>query len=325
MSAVLVTGATTPFGEALVAALAAADDVSHVLAVGLEPRWPACPPEKATYASVDLTRERNVRDLLFGPARALGVRTVVHGAHHRSLKVTGASAHALHVEATRQLLDLTERHATIARFVYASSAEIYRHGADLPSLLGEDHPIELSSDAPQRLRDRVEADLTVCARAGLGRCELMVLRFAELLAPDSGSQLADYLGSRVCLRAMGFDPMIEAISIDDAVRATLAAVRSHAQGVVNVPGADVLPLSVAIEKAGRTALLLPDPAVSALYAARALTRRTEFAWALSRWRFRWGGTLDGERAARVLGYVPRVRVDFAAVAKASVPRPSIFP
>ncbi len=319
MTGVLVTGATTPFGLALTHALAAAPDVTQVLAVARETQWPGASERKLTYISLDLTRERDVRDLLFGQARELGIEVVVHSAHHRSLRVHGPRAHALHVDATRQILELVERHPSIRRFVYASSSEVYRRGAGLPSVIGEGHPIELSPEMPQKLRDRVEADLTVCARSGLSRCSLMVLRFAELLAADSGSQLADYLGSLVCVRALGFDPMIEVVSIEDAVRATLAAVASSAQGVVNIPGADVLPLSSAIEAAGRTAIAVPEPAVELLYAARALRRGYEFTWRMNRWRFRWGGVLDGTRAHEVLGYVPRARVDFRAVAQAAHP------
>jgi UDP-glucose 4-epimerase len=316
MTSVLVTGATTPFGLALVESLSRAPSIAHVLAVGREARFPARASSKLTYVPLDLTRERDVRDLLFGPARALNVETVVHGAHHRSVRTHGRAAHALQVEATRQMLELAERHPSIRRFVYTSSAEVYRRGAGLPAVISEESAVELSRDMPQRLRDRVEADLTVCARSGLSRCEMIVLRFAELLAPDCGSQLADYLGSRVCLRALGFDPMIEALSLEDAVRATEAAITSTALGVVNVPGADVLPLTAAIEAAGRTALAVPSSTLELLYAARAVSRRTEFTWRMNRWRFRWGGVLDGSRARDVLGYVPRVRVDFAAVARA---------
>jgi UDP-glucose 4-epimerase len=318
MTAVLITGATTPFGLALVAALGRASHVEHVLAVGRETRWPGPRDRKLTYVALDLTRERDLRDLLFGPARDLGVDVVVDAAHHRSLRERGPRAYALHVESTRQLLDLAERHPSIRRFVYASSAEVYRRGAGLPTVIDETAAVELSPSMPQRLRDRVEADLTVCARSGLSRCSMMVLRFAELLAPDSGSQLADYLGSKVCIRALGFDPMLEVISIGDAVRATEAAITSDAQGVVNVPGADVLPLSAAIEAAGRRSLALPESALALLYAARARAIGAEFAWPMNRFRFRWGGVLDGARARETLGYSPGLRVDFRAVGRASL-------
>ena len=50
----------------------------------------------------------------------------------------------------------------------------------------EDAALELDPGAPPWLRDRVEADVTVCAHLA-GPLQIAVLRFAELLA--CGTQL----------------------------------------------------------------------------------------------------------------------------------------
>lgn len=305
MSGVLVTGATTPFGRALVERLLARRDGGAVLAVAAERVWPGAQHRRLHYLPIDLTRSRDVRELLFGPARDLAIEGVVHSAHHRSVRARGRRVHALNVDATREMLQLAERHPTIRRFVYVGSAEVYRIDADLPGVVGEDHPIEMGPEMPQRLRDRVEADLTVCTRMGLSPLSIAVLRLAEIVAPESGSQLHDYLSSSVCYRAIGYDPMLDVISVEDAARAAELALASRAQGVFNVPGADVLPLSAAIAAAGRTSIPVPGAMIGPLYAARALARGTEFDWALNRWRFRWSGVLDGARAKRELGYVPQ--------------------
>ena len=47
----LVTGATTPLGRAIVAALVADPSVEHVLATGIEPHAPRlAPSDRVTYA-----------------------------------------------------------------------------------------------------------------------------------------------------------------------------------------------------------------------------------------------------------------------------------
>jgi UDP-glucose 4-epimerase len=299
---VLCTGATTPLGRALVRTLL---EDGRVLAIGREACWPGEPHERLDYLSIDLTRSRDLRDLLFGPARDAGVTAIAHLSHHRSLRARGQRAHSHNVDATREMLRLAERHPTIERFVYVGSAEVYRAGSALPSVIDEDHPIEMAPEMPQRVRDRVEADFTVCARMGLSRLSIAVLRLAELFAADSGSQLADYVASRVCFRPLGFDPMIELISIDDAVNAVRAALGSRAQGVFNVPGADVLPLSALIERARRSGIPVPSLAIGPLYAARALLTRTEFDWTMQRRRLSFGAVLDGTRAREVLGYRPQ--------------------
>lgn len=319
MSGVLVTGATTPFGRALVERLLAREDAGAVLAVAYERRWPGAQHPRLHYLPTDLTRSRNLRELLFGPTRDLGITGVVHSAHHRSLRTRGRRAHALNVETTREMLQLAERHPTLRRFVYMGAAEIYRVEAELPSLIREDHPIEMGPSMPQRLRDRVEADLTVCTRMGLSPLSIAVLRLSEIFAAKSGSQLADYLGSSVCYRPIGHDPMLDVISISDAVRAAELALASSARGVFNVPGADVLPLSAAIAAAGRVAIPVPAPLVGPLYTMRALAVGSEFDWTLNRDRFQWSGVLDGTRAERELGYRPEARVDFASVAAEHAP------
>jgi UDP-glucose 4-epimerase len=313
MSGVLVTGASTPLGRALVCALADDARVSAVLAVAREARWDGAHFPKLTYVPADLTRSRELRRLLFGPARELEVRAVVHAALPRSPLEGG---HALTVETTRELLYLCERHASIRRLVYRSFAEIYRIRPEGGGIIGEAHPLDLSRGMPSGVRDRVEADLTVCTRMGMApTLSIAVLRFAELLAPSVGSQLCDYLGSRVCFRPLGFDPMMHVLSIEDAVAALVSAVFSDAQGVFNVPGADVLPLSRVVALAGRRGIAVPGPLLGPLYAARGIVRGTEFRYPLNRWRFHFSGVLDGRRAERELGYHPSRAIDWTELAR----------
>jgi UDP-glucose 4-epimerase len=309
---VLVTGASTPLGRALVGALLEEPRVTAILAVAREPRWGTPTGKKLTYQAADLTRSRDLRRLLFGPARQLGVRAVIHAAFHRSAVESSPRIHALNVETTRELLHLAERHPTIRRFVYRSFADVYRLRPEGGGVLGEEHPLELGKHMPDGVRDRVEADLTVCTRMGLApSLSIAVLRCAELLAPDSGSQLYDYLGSRVCFRPLGFDPMTQVLSIDDAVQALLRAALSDAQGVFNVPGADVLPLSRVVSLAGRRGVPVPAPLLGPLYAARRIARDTQFSYSLNRFRFHVSGVLDGHRAKECLGYRPEHPIDWA--------------
>lgn len=305
MSAVLVTGATTPAGSAMVTHLLDLPRVTHVLAVAIEEE-PAGLPEspKLTYLPVDLTRYRSVHGLLFGPVCDLGIDTIVHGALHRSLRGARRKLHALNVESTRELLFHAERHPTVRRFVYRSFAEVYQVSPNEPDLIDEDHPLDLSPEAPQRVRDRLEADITVCTHMGLSPLHIVVLRFAETLAPQSGSQLWDYLKTRVCLRPFGFDPMINLLTFEDLARAVGLALACPGQGVFNIPGADTLPLSLLIERFGCTGLPVPGPLLTPFYSVRARVFDTEFHYAMNRQRFHFGGVLDGTRAWRELGYRP---------------------
>lgn len=303
---VLVTGATTPLGIMIVEGLLADARVGQVLAVGLEPdAVPAsCSRSRFQYQAVDLTRSRAVHDLLFGTARELGIDTVIHGAQHRSSRVTGSAAHAINVETTRQLVLECERHPTIRRFVHRSVGDVYAIRTSEPNLLDEDVPLELDPRVPQWIRDRVEADLTVCSQFGRSSLSIAVLRCAEVLAGETGSQLWDYLQSSVCFRPLGFDPMINVMSAEDYAHAILLAAESSAVGVFNIAGADTLPLSAIVRLAGRRCIPLPGPLLAPAYGLRSLTIGREFRYDLNARRFHFGGILDGTRAARELGYLP---------------------
>jgi UDP-glucose 4-epimerase len=154
------------------------------------------------------------------------------------------------------------------------------------------------------VRDRVEADVTVCTRMGLSPLSITVLRCAEILAPDMGSQLHDYLSSRVCLRPFGFDPMLNLLTLEDTVRALVLALGTEATGIFNIPGADTLPLRRAIALWGRSGIALPGPLLAPLYAVRASALGMEFRYDMNHRRFHFSAILDGRRARNVLGYAP---------------------
>ncbi len=313
MISVLVTGATTPVGERLVRSLVADTRVKHVLAVGREPAEAALPfshGNRLTYLPVDLTRSREVRHLVFGAARDLACQVVVHLAQHRGAHASGSRVHRANVESLRSILDLADRHPTIRRVVVRSFAVVYRVAMHLPVLVTEEHPLNLSPRAPQYVRDRVEADLTACARMGLINAEIVVLRCAEALSPGTGSQLFDYLDAAVAFRPAGFDPMVNVATVADMVASLEAATHGSGEGVFNVPGYDTLPLSAAARKWGTAMLPAPGPGVSMLYRLRHRLTGSEFSYGLNRHSMHFGLVLDGSRARDVLGYVPSHPVDW---------------
>ncbi len=309
MSTALITGATTPVGMAIAKQLLADRVCAHILAVGAEPLSEGrslFPSSSVTYLQADLTHPRELRNLLFSPARTHHVTTVIHTALHRAAQASGHRVHQLNVESTRELLHLCEQHPTIRRFVLRSHAEIYRVRAVEPEILDERHPIDLSIQLPQWLRDRAEADLITCAAMAASPLQISVLRCAECLIPDAGSQLFDYLCSQVCLQPLGFDPMLNVLSLPDLARAFSLAVASHENGIFNIVGKDTLPLSTLIYKWGRLRIPLPSTLLGPLYWLRSKTTGTDFRYDLNRFRFHFSAIMDGSLAAKRLHYTPQV-------------------
>jgi nucleoside-diphosphate-sugar epimerase len=139
---------------------------------------------------------------------------------------------------------------------------------------------------------------------GMSDLSIAVLRCAEVLACGTGSQLWDYLQSRVCLRPLGFNPMINVLSIADCVAALILAAAAPGSGIYNIPGADTLPLSRITAGCGRADVPVPGPLLSPLYQLRTWTVGLEFRYDLNLRRFHFGGVVDGARARQVLGYQP---------------------
>ncbi len=309
---VLVIGAGAPLGEALVRGLLADSAVDHVVAATGHPAdtFPIEPTEQLTVCSVDITRNRQLHHLLFDTAKGLEIDTVIHTAMHLSATDEGPRVHAYNVESVRNLMDHCERHPTIRRLVLRSASAVYQVQRDLPVLIGEGHPLNMAGSAPQWVRDRIEADVSACTRMGMARLRITVLRMAEVLATGTGSQLFDYLESPICFQPAGFDPMINVLTIDDAVEAMTRAIHCAEQGVFNIPGADTLPLSEVILRWGRIGLPAIDSMLTPLYRLRRRLTGHDFRYGMNRRWFIYSGVLDGRRAREALEYRPSHPVDW---------------
>lgn len=301
---VMVTGADAPVGERLVRDLLGDSRVDRILAVPWKEAAHLPRDERLTVVPVDLSSSRRVHELLFGKARDLGIDVIAHTQLHRSAMDENERVHAYNVDAVRAILSLSERHPTIRRLVMRSDAAVYQIQRDLPILIGEHHPLNMTGHAPQWVRDRVEADVTACTRMGMTSLEIVVLRTAEVLAPGTGSQLYDYLESTVCLRPAGYDPMLNLLTIQDCAAAMQKAIHHSAQGVFNIPGADTLPLSAAIRRWGRVGVPVPGPLLAPAYRLRSRVTGRDFRYGMNRRRFHYSGVLDGTRARETLAYVP---------------------
>lgn len=301
---VIVTGASTPLGQKVIEQLGCTPEVTLVLAVDKErSRQDGGGRGPVLHCAVDLSRRREAHDLVWGLARERSIDTIIHAAQHRAAADEGKQVHRQNVETTRHLLDACTGHVSIRRFVLRSFAEVYATAEATTQLLTEADPLDFDPGTPQWVRDRVEADLTAGSHVG-PPLRVAVLRCAEVLAPGSGSQLWDYLSSRVCLRPAGFDPMINVLSLEDAAAALVAAARSSAVGAFNITGADTLPLSRAIAASERLDIAIPGHLMSPLYRLRRKLAGFEFRYDLNVRKFHLGGVLDGTRAREHLGYVP---------------------
>lgn len=173
----------------------------------------------------DFSSYRSLRDLLSSQALR-DVDTVVH-----VLSEEGDTRAAI---ATRELLQLAEEQPVMQRFVLRSVARLYRTDSREPALIDEQHALDWAR-IPRGLWAAAEADFTVCERIGSSRLHLLVLRCADVLPPLRDGPLHAYLSSRVCLRPLGYDPMLNVLSLEDLARALSLAAVSGGSGIYNIP------------------------------------------------------------------------------------------
>ncbi len=90
-----------------------------------------------------------------------------------------------------------------------------------------------------------------------------VLRLAPFVGPQADTTLTRYFALPVVPTVFGRDPRLQFIHIDDALEILVRAVVEEHKGTFNVAGPGVLMLSQAIRRAGRLALPVVEPGMSA--------------------------------------------------------------
>ena len=159
---IMVTGADAPVGERLVRDLLQDSRVDRILAVPWKEAAHLPKDERLVVVPVDLSSSRRVHELLFGKARDLKIEVVVHTQLHRSAREEGGRVHRYNVDTMRGLLSLSERHPSIRRLVLRSDAAVYQIQRDLPVLIAEHHPLNMSGNAPQWTRMSRTANYYSC-------------------------------------------------------------------------------------------------------------------------------------------------------------------
>jgi len=217
----------------------------------------------------DLGRAEFVRADIRNPiiARVIGaaeVDTVVHS----SVSSGGAGAPSrsaakeVNVIGTMQLLAACQKAPSLRRLIVKSSTSVYGASARDPALFDETmEPVAAPSGG--YARDAVEVETYVRGfarrRADVG---VTVFRFANFMGPDVDSPITRLLTLPVVPTALGHDPRLQFVHVDDGLEILRRAVVGDFRGVFNVAGCGVLTMSQAVRRAGRPSVAIPGPALS---------------------------------------------------------------
>lgn len=258
---VLVTGVGHRLGARVAARLAAAPGVTRVLGVD------TVGPESSFAAAGDERVPEFIRTDIRGPLiaeviRSAGVDTVVHLSGVSSAHRTGsvAAARDMHLTGTIRLLATAGRIPGVRQWVLGSTTSVYGSSPRDPAVFTEDME---GGSLPRGGTGRAALELEGYVRALARRrpeVGVRVVRLADIVDPSPGAEpspLLNYLTLPVVPVVAGFDPRLQFLHVDDAVRALARIALDGAAATVNVAGDGVLFLSQVIRRAGRVPIPVP--------------------------------------------------------------------
>jgi UDP-glucose 4-epimerase len=282
------------------------DDARVARLVLIDRRVTTTPLFKAASYRVDLT-EPNADGHLAEILRREEASAVVHLAFWRRPGRDHAAEHALESVGTMHVIGAVAQAAALGgrlgHLVVISSGLVYGAHPEAPAVLTEAEPLRGGLGYPF-VDEKVDAERQVEAARPHVPVPITVLRPAVTLGPGSDGVAATYFGGVFAPTVWGYDPLVQLLHEEDVVEACRAVLGRRPNGVYNLAGSGALPLGTLLRLSG--AVPVPLLACSAPATLETL------------WRFglspvpgghipylRYPLVLDGERAARELGFRPR--------------------
>ncbi len=290
---VAITGISGNLGKALARLLH-----TETSLVGIDRRPFLDRPKDVAHHQVDI-RKRKLEDVF----RRHPIEALIHLGIVHDPRVPFSEAHSYNVVGTQKVLDLCVRHG-VRKVVVLSSANVYGPFPDNSNFLTEDTPL-MAADRYSDVRDLIELDMY--AQSFMWKhpdVETVVLRPVHIVGPTVHNAPSNYLRLEHPITVLGFDPMVQLIHEDDACLAMALALRPGIRGVYNVTGPGEVPLSRILGELGRRPIPIPHPLVRPLLRRAFEARLTSFP-PEELDHLQYLCAVDGSRAARDLGYVPR--------------------
>lgn len=314
--AVLVTGATSPLARELVHVLYHDPGMRYVMAVSRDAKpyyFGDFQPGRFRFVQCDILRHRDLEALFLSPEiRDAAIDTVVHMAFRRR-PANGREedrAHRMNVDGTKRLLDRVLKSETVKKFVFLSSALVYKLSADAPVRLSEDADLDFSTDSPPFVRDRVDAEMIVRSAMDNGRVRIVILRPASVVGRNIDGQLNLLFESFLVAAPLGFDPLINPIHTNDVVKGVRLSIERDVQGVFNIAGPDTAPLSEFLRMTGRPTIPLPQMLQTPFWGLQRILGLTRYDPDCAPEFPAFARQLDIRKAREVLGFEPEYHIKF---------------
>ncbi|GAA4726151.1 NAD-dependent epimerase/dehydratase family protein [Isoptericola chiayiensis] len=298
MRRVLVTGGSGFLGSHTVAALAARDDVAHVVAGDLRP--PTTPPDDVTAVTLDVTDAVGVREVV----AAHRIDTVVHlAAIVNPGTLDEDTERRVDVDGTRNVLEACVA-GGVRRVVISSSGAAYGYHADNPVPLRETDPVRGNEEFTYSRHKRLVEEMLADYRRDRPDLEQVILRIGTILGPGVANQITALWDAPRLVRVRGADSPFVFAWVDDVTGAIVAGATGTATGAFNVCGDGRMTVADIGDRLGKKTLDLPAGVLAAaLRVGRALRLTVHGPERVGFLRYR--PVLDNTRLRTELGYTPR--------------------
>lgn len=246
MRRVLVTGAGGWTGSRVVQALEQRPDLEVYAVDDTEPRLPF----ESEFQRLSLDRLALARFLLdIEPHTVVHTQTV-----DRSAKLGGRVAHDDAVIGAQALFGAIGRCKATRRVVVKSDAAIYGSSPRNPSVLAETTRGRGSTDRYQS--ELLDMESFVRETSSIHEhVDYTILRFAPILGPTVANPISRFLTLPTVPTVLGYDPRMQFVFEEDAVRAIVHAVDCEVAGTFNIAAPGQLYLSRVL----RLGLRVPQP------------------------------------------------------------------
>jgi UDP-glucose 4-epimerase len=220
--------------------------------LGIDRRpWPDA-PRGVEMHHADI-RKRQAEDVFrtHRPEACIHLATVTH------VSTAPDERYRINLGGTKQVFAYCSRYG-VRHCVFVSRHTVYGAAPDVPLYRTEDEPPLAGWTFPE-LTDLVAADqYAVSALWRWPELTTTVLRVVYTLGPSQRGTLANFIRGPLVPTVLGFDPLYHFMHENDAAKAIITALESHARGVFNVAGPQPVPLSLLCRVTGRKVLPIPE-------------------------------------------------------------------
>jgi UDP-glucose 4-epimerase len=314
---VLITGVTGTLGSRLAEALYYDKQVGVIIGVALGGKpyyFNQFDTKRFIYKNLNILKQRDLTNLfLASDFKQANINTVVHLAFMN--RVVSASRekktfNTLNVEGTRNLLEKCVESGTVNRFVFKSSDVVYKIRPHNPIYLDENADLNFDTDVDPWIKDRVDADMICQSKLDNRRVGIVILRFSNIIGRMVSSQMNAYFDSPINFMALGYNPLINLIHMEDVVQAIQLTLHKNVKGIFNIAGADTAPISTFAEINRSRMFALPSPMLGPVNGVLRKLGLTRYYYSVDADRLKYSVLLDTTKAQKLLKFRPRSHVYF---------------